>query len=88
MKKVTSKTGGREPAVRQMRGPGMNKGLKKPRHGQFPNPDAEQSRSSSAGPKGKQLTPTEKPSYLSATLVPTGRSRAQGSGKVLSTKTF
>lgn len=24
------------PRVRQMRGPGMNKGLKKPRHGQFP----------------------------------------------------
>ena len=24
-----------KPAVRQMRGPGMNKGLKKPRHGQF-----------------------------------------------------
>lgn len=26
--------------VRQMRGPGMNKGLKKPRHAKFPNTNA------------------------------------------------
>ena len=32
-----------EPAVRQFRGPGMNKGLKKPRHGKFANPDSESS---------------------------------------------
>lgn len=35
-----------KPVVRQMRGPGMNKGLKKPRHGKFPNPDSEK------GPSG------------------------------------
>jgi hypothetical protein len=58
------------PAVRQVRGPGMNKGLKKPRYGKFAKPDAEKSQSSSSKP----LTPTEKPSYLSKTLVPTGGS--------------
>jgi hypothetical protein len=73
------------PAVRQMRGPGMNKGLKKPRHGKFANPDAEKSRPSSTK---KQLTPAEKPSYLSQTLVPTGGSQAPEGGKVLSSKTF
>jgi hypothetical protein len=61
---------GSEPAVRQMRGPGMNKGLKKPRFG-FTKPA--QSRSTSTPSGTKKLTPTEKPSYLSKTLVPTGR---------------
>ena len=68
--KKPPKAGG-EPAVRQMRGPGMNKGLKKPRFG-FTKVSPTESRPAPASTK--KLTPTEKPSYLSSTLVPTGRS--------------
>lgn len=80
--------GGAKPAVRQMRGPGMNKGLKKPRYGKFSKAEtgagsATPSRTSSA----KELTPSEKPSYLSQTLVPTGGNPTR-EGKVLSSKTF
>lgn len=77
--KKPPKAGG-EPAVRQMRGPGMNKGLKKPRYGQFPKGDASESRPTSTARSTKKLTPTEKPSYLSKTLVPTGRNRTPSRG--------
>lgn len=36
MAKITSKTGGGKPVIRQTRGPGMNLGLKKPRKNKFP----------------------------------------------------
>lgn len=71
---------GSSSAIRQMRGPGMNKGLKKPRYGQFPKGGSTESRSTSAPVQGKKPSPTEKPSYLSKTLVPTGRSRTPSRG--------
>ena len=58
-----------KPAVRQMRGPGMNKGLKKPRHGQFnvPKPTKASQRVERAGSEGSSRTDYSKngPSYLS-----------------------
>lgn len=77
--KKPPKVGG-PPAVRQMRGPGMNKGLKKPRHGQFPKGGSTESRSTPTPSGGKKRAPTEKPSYLSKTLVPTGRNRIPSRG--------
>jgi hypothetical protein len=71
MARITTKSrSAGEPQVRQMRGPGMNKGLKKPRHGQFANPDAEErSRSGGArGSSGSQNDYSKGSSYLSRNL--------------------
>jgi hypothetical protein len=73
MSKVTTKSKARgEPAVRQMRGPGMNKGLKKPRHGQFTTPDATKAsqRVESAGSEGSSRNDYSKgsSSYLSGNI--------------------
>lgn len=59
-----------KPAVRQMRGPGMNKGLKKPRHAKFPKADAKKSSSvvdtaGSAGSSGDRKDYSKGNSYLS-----------------------
>lgn len=58
-----------KPAVRQMRGPGMNKGLKKPRHAQFnvPPPSKTSSAVENAGARGSSKPDYSKngPSYLS-----------------------
>jgi len=43
-----------QPKVRQMRGPGMNKGLKKPRHGQFARPESDDKTPASARVAGTQ----------------------------------
>lgn len=70
------------PKIRQMRGPGMNKGLKKPRHGKFPKPETEEK-------KARDLAEVaDNPSYLSGTLVPSSGKRRAPKGKVLSSKTF
>jgi hypothetical protein len=63
-----------KPVVRQMRGPGMNKGLKKPRHGQFkdPEPAAKKSaamRSAEAqGSSGERKNYSKGSSYLSGNI--------------------
>lgn len=75
--------------VRQMRGPGMNKGLKKPRLAKFVNPDNDY-RKSSAPRAPKERTDSKLPTfYLSDTLVPSGHKRQapRSGGKVTSTKT-
>lgn len=70
------------PLVRQMRGPGMNKGLKKPRHGKFYT--GEEPESSSPGKKSEGGSTN---SYLSDTLSPGGRkNRPATGGKVISSK--
>lgn len=60
-----------KPAVRQMRGPGMNKGLKKPRHGQFSAPKP--TKSSTPKPAGDASSSSKKSykkgtSYLSKNI--------------------
>jgi hypothetical protein len=77
MARITSKSRSPgEPAVRQMRGPGMNRGLKKPRHGQFSESEPATKRSramiaaeggSSSGPRNDYKKP-EARSYLSQNL--------------------
>lgn len=68
-----------KPAVRQMRGPGMNKGLKKPRHGQVKKPEPlKKSRSSTSAESGsssgsssgqrKDYKKNSSSSYLSKTV--------------------
>jgi hypothetical protein len=73
MVKVTTKSkSSSSSAVRQMRGPGMNKGLKKPRHGQFTasEPTKASQRADRAGPEGSSRNDYSKgsSSYLSSTL--------------------
>lgn len=73
MSKVTTKSKPRGGApVRQMRGPGMNKGLKKPRHGQFkdPEPTKASQRVERAGSEGSSSNDYSKnsSSYLSRNL--------------------
>ena len=62
-----------KPVVRQMRGPGMNKGLKKPRHGQFKDPEpAKKSsammRAESQGSSGERKDYSKGKSYLSSNI--------------------
>lgn len=66
-----------KPVLRQMRGPGMNKGLKKPRHAKFSDPETTSGKSygASGGPVsggrsyGKAARyDTGKTSYLSTTI--------------------
>lgn len=56
--------------IRQMRGPGMNKGLKKPRHGKFSDT------SSASAPRTKDSTPVAPGSLRSpnAGVTPRGNS--------------
>lgn len=68
------------PSVRQTRGPGMNKGLKKPRYGKFPNPDTMPG--STTTKAAKAADPTT--SYLSGTLNPIGGISKTRKGKPLS----
>jgi hypothetical protein len=77
VKKITDKSSSPgEPAVRQQRGPGMNRGLKKPRHGQFKEPEAATKRSramiaAEGGTSGSQRSDYKKAgsgSYLSGNL--------------------
>lgn len=68
-----------------MRGPGMNKGLRKPRHGKFYEPTAEEEKKSTRSEAASDALPS---SYLSDTLVPGGRKRRAPKGKVLSSTTF
>jgi len=63
---------GSTPAVRQMRGPGMNLGLKKPRIGYIPKPK------NYATPKDMKLGAPAKPTSYLPTLA--------GGGKVISSK--
>jgi len=70
------------PLVRQMRGPGMNKGLKKPRHGTFFSGDGEEQTSSN-----KKSSKGSTSSYLSDTLTSgTRKKRPANGGKVISSK--
>jgi hypothetical protein len=58
-------------AVRQQRGPGMNRGLKKPRFGRFPNPDTERPARSTASRGSRSSNDYSKNrggSYLSRNL--------------------
>jgi hypothetical protein len=62
-----------KPAVRQMRGPGMNKGLKKPRHGQFKDPEPAKKSSAPRGAEpqsssGERKDYSKGSSYLSGNL--------------------
>ena len=61
-----------KPAVRQMRGPGMNKGLKKPRHGQFKGPEAAKKSSAvsaeAPGSTGERKDYSKSTSYLSRNI--------------------
>lgn len=79
MAKVTSKSrssgGG---AVRQTRGPGMNLGLKKPRHGKFPNPGTEKpTKSGTKTASGREAALPDGPvmSYLGRTDLPSAKRR-------------
>lgn len=70
--------------VRQMRGPGMNKGLKKPRHAKFYTPSKEDEKKTRAS--AKDTLPS---SYLSDTVVPnSGKRLVAKGGKVISSTTF
>lgn len=71
--------------IRQMRGPGMNKGLKKPRHGKFYEPGADEEKKSRKPEASDDALPS---SYLSDTLVPGGRKRRARKGKVISSTIF
>jgi len=76
--------------IRQMRGPGMNKGQKRPRLAKFPNPDVEaKSKKVSQASAPEETTERVPSSYLSDTLVPSTRTRQapRSGGKVTSTKT-
>jgi hypothetical protein len=53
--------------IRQTRGPGMNKGLKKPRKNKFPNSETE---SSSGQRRQYKKSSVRRNTYLSRTLVP------------------
>lgn len=60
-----------KPVVRQMRGPGMNKGLKKPRHGHIkkPEPIGKQSRAAAgATPGNPSRNDYSKKTYLSSNV--------------------
>lgn len=54
-------------AVRQMRGPGMNKGLKKPRRNKFPNTSDKPSKSSPAA-RSNDYKKAGQNSYISSEL--------------------
>lgn len=62
-----------KPAVRQMRGPGMNKGLKKPRYGTIKKPQPTKSSSAntpagSPGSSGERKDYSKGSSYLSKNI--------------------
>ncbi|HEY7822212.1 MAG TPA: hypothetical protein VIG24_05245, partial [Acidimicrobiia bacterium] len=59
-----------KPAVRQMRGPGMNKGLKKPRHGKFPKPETKKPASGTVSARSSESRNdySKGPSYLSGSI--------------------
>jgi hypothetical protein len=74
---------GSKPAVRQMRGPGMNLGLKKPRHGYIAKPKEYTT------PKAlKSATAVDTASYLPADKPVAGKRPRTPKSKVIKSTTF
>jgi hypothetical protein len=74
---------GKGPVVRQMRGPGMNLGLKKPRHGYIKKP---KEYTPSKELRGNTMVDTG--SYLPADKPEGGKRPRAGSSKVIKSTTF
>lgn len=68
----------KKPAIRQVKGPGMNKGLKKPRHGYIPKPK-EHTPSRAA----KKATAQNAETYLPPDSVKKPRKRGKPPGSLI-----